>query len=167
MLSLSLSLSSIKNHQILSIAWGTCKYNESVEVGENLTGFNILRIEWHSLQASQIVYFCWPSQPHPSTVPIICIAGPCALCSCAQLALYVLGKVYQRCSLHNGADTRRTWGICSTELLFHDIFGGIWFLEHPLPQINTSYCVTNSYYLLYKVNKSTTWCQCPLHCPPH
>ena len=29
----------------------------------------MLGITWHSLQASQIVYFCWPSQPRLSTVP--------------------------------------------------------------------------------------------------
>ena len=36
----------------------SCKHNKS---GKKLHGLNMLRIEWYSLQTSQIVHFSWPS----------------------------------------------------------------------------------------------------------
>ena len=76
-------------------AWASCKYNKYVECGKK-TSFTILRIEWHSLQASQIVYFSWPSKPRPPTVPTVHYAIVLSAHIMSTTDLIHVGKCHQQ-----------------------------------------------------------------------
>ena len=105
-----------KNRQILGSRHPIDFYKQRICPSWWNTGFSMLQIEWCCQQASQYVFVDHHNHAHQLCPLCIWIAGPCAFCSCAQLAprmKYVKGK---GCQQHKSVYTLRTWDMCSTEL---------------------------------------------------